>query len=279
MKMRVLVRIPLWGMLGCAGAPAQLVDARDTYMAASNGPSADLAPFELRAASRALDQANQVFDRDGDTLALRDYAYIAQRRVELADVTARSEGDRQSIIAAERQGVVRRASDVPFVEGNAIMGPEAASAESPVRSVAEERLHEARRELAAIAQVKRDARGLVITINGSVLFAPGTSTLLEIAKAKLDRVACAIEAQREDGRMLVEGHTDNQGSDATRLTLSLSRALAVRDYLVIGGVDGEMISVVGVGASRPLTDNGNARNRANNRRVEIIIQPLPLTRR
>ena len=72
--------------------------------------------------------------------------------------------------------------------------------------------------------------------------------------------------------MVVEGHTDNRGSDRTNQVLSLNRANAVRDYLVSRGVDGDKISAVGLGASRPLVDNKTAENRANNRRVEIVIQ-------
>jgi outer membrane protein OmpA-like peptidoglycan-associated protein len=44
-------------------------------------------------------------------------------------------------------------------------------------------------------------------------------------------------------------------------------------------VDSAKISAIGMGSSRPLLDNKNAENRANNRRVEIIIQPSHLTAR
>jgi len=72
--------------------------------------------------------------------------------------------------------------------------------------------------------------------------------------------------------MVVEGHTDSQGSDRTNQPLSINRATAVRDYLVSRGVASERITAVGMGSSRPITDNKTAENRANNRRVEIIIQ-------
>jgi outer membrane protein OmpA-like peptidoglycan-associated protein len=292
MTMRMMIPVSLGGLLGCAGAPAQLVDARDAYLTARNGPSAVLAPVELHAASRALDQANQVFDRDGDTLELRDYAYIAERRVEIAGVVSRSETDRRSIVAAVQQGVVLRDDEAVALgsAGEQLPG-EGGGAASPLdrnrarapydelhgRSMAEAPLDQAMRDIAAFATVKREARGVVITLNMSILFGPGKSTLLETAKAKLDRVARALGSRHEDRTMIVEGHTDNQGSDATRLTLSLGRARSVRDALVIGGLDGEVISAAGVGSSRPLVDNGSARNRARNRRVEIIIQPPPLS--
>ena len=53
----------------------------------------------------------------------------------------------------------------------------------------------------------------------------------------------------------------------------------MRDYLVSRGVAAEKITAVGMGSSRPITDNKTAENRANNRRVEIIIGPAAVTAR
>jgi outer membrane protein OmpA-like peptidoglycan-associated protein len=69
--------------------------------------------------------------------------------------------------------------------------------------------------------------------------------------ASLDQVAEALKAQDADKRMVVEGHTDSQGSDKT---------------------------AVGMGSTRPIVDNSSAENRANNRRVEIIISPGPISK-
>ena len=112
---------------------------------------------------------------------------------------------------------------------------------------------------------------MVITLSGSVLFASGKYALLNTAMTKLDQVAEALKAQDSDKRMVVEGHTDSQGPDKVNQPLSLNRATAVRDYLVSRGVPSEKISAVGMGSSKPITDNLPAENRANNRRVEIII--------
>jgi outer membrane protein OmpA-like peptidoglycan-associated protein len=71
--------------------------------------------------------------------------------------------------------------------------------------------------------------------------------------------------------MVVEGHTDSQGSDDLNLKLSEDRAAAVRDYLVSRGVAADRLSAVGVGEKRPIADNTSAEGRANNRRVEIVI--------
>ena len=79
--------------------------------------------------------------------------------------------------------------------------------------------------------------------------------------------------------MLVEGHTDSQGSDKVNQPLSLNRGNAVRDYLVTRGVVSEKITAAGLGSTRPLVDNKSAENRANNRRVEIVISAAPISAR
>ena len=133
------------------------------------------------------------------------------------------------------------------------------------------------KDLAAVAAVKEEARGMVITLSGSVLFASGKFALLNTAMTKLDQVAEALKAQDADKRMVVEGHTDSQGSDKVNQPLSLNRGNAVRDYLVTRGVASEKITAVGLGSTRPIVDNKSAENRANNRRVEIIISPAPIS--
>lgn len=286
-------------MLGCATAPPpQLVEARAAYAASNSGLAAKLTPTELHDAWLVLAKANQEFQEHGDTVQCRDYAYIAQNKVQLADVKARTEQDRQKIVEAEKAGVVARDNQVK--SGQAALSAtreqlkderrdsnaksaemektaEQLAAEKQARQTAEGRLAGAMRDLATIAAVKEDSRGLVITLSGSILFASNRFALLNSATVKLDQVAEALKAQALDRQMVVEGHTDSQGSDRINQPLSLNRANSVRDYLITRGVDAQKISAVGMGSSHPLLDNKNAENRANNRRVEIIIQPSHLS--
>lgn len=69
----------------------------------------------------------------------------------------------------------------------------------------------------------------------------------------------------------IEGHTDNQGSDASNLVLSEQRAESVRKYLISKGVTESRIVTKGKGASQPIADNSSAQGRAKNRRTEIHI--------
>ena len=298
----LLATVALAGLMGaCATtAPPQLVEARNAYTASNSGLAAKLTPTELHDAWLVLVKANKEFDEHGDTTMCRDYAYIAQNKLQLADVKARTELDRQKIAEAVKAGVVVRDSQVKSSraaltstreqlkeerrDSNAKSAEiektaEQLEVEKQARLTAEGRLAGAMKDLAAIAAIKEEARGLVITLSGSILFASNKYALLETAKTKLDQVAEALKAQDGDKRMVVEGHTDSQGTDAINQPLSLSRASAVLDYLVNRGVDATKISAIGMGSTRPILDNRNAENRANNRRVEIIIQPSRLTER
>ena len=302
-----LTRFGLLGALtGCSTvAPTQLTDARTAYTTSAEGQAGKLTPTDVYEAKKALDQANQEFDAHGDTSLLRDFAYIAQRKAELADVKAQTEADRLRIADAQKQGVVvrdnqalenraaladvrgqlkdeRNANNLQtsqLVAANTAQGKQLdqtsaqLDAEKAARMSAEAKLAGAMKDLATIAAVKEDSRGVVITLSGSVLFASGKFALLETAKTKLTQVAEALKAQSPDKQITVEGHTDSQGSDATNQPLSLNRATAVQEYLVACGVDANRIRAVGMGSSKPIVDNNTAENRANNRRVEIVIKP------
>lgn len=291
---RMLLALMLIGAVGaCATNPSpQLLSARDAYVASSAGLAAKLTPTDLYDGKKELDLANNEYEQHGDTATSRDHAYIAQRKFELADVKARTELDRQKISTAAAAGIAIRDDQVKNSQvalassreqlnevraANTAQGKELEKgaaqleAEKQARLSAEGKLAGAMKDLAAIAAVKEEARGMVITLSGSVLFASNKYALLNTAMTKLDQVAEALKAQDADKRMVVEGHTDSQGPDSVNQPLSLNRATAVRDYLVSRGVAAEKIRAVGMGSGKPITDNKTAENRANNRRVEIVI--------
>lgn len=71
--------------------PAPLVLARQSYQSSTVGPAARMAPRYLADARSALDKANAEFATNGDTGICRDYAYIAENKLEEADAVARTE--------------------------------------------------------------------------------------------------------------------------------------------------------------------------------------------
>jgi len=285
----ILVSVVLGGALaGCASAlpPSELVDARRAYAAAAAGPAKELVPADLLAAQQALGRAEQAFADKPDAQRTRDLAYVAERRAEIAAVRgyaasdnrdkAGAERDLASLAAARQQDMAIKLNETQAALANqsntlAIKEREL-TAEQKARRAAEAHARAAMASLEKIAAVKEEARGLVITLNGSVLFATGQADLLPIAEERLMEVARALH-DNPHGMIVVEGHTDSTGSASANDELSRRRAESVRAYLVAHGVDAERVRAVGVGSRRPISDNRTVEGRANNRRVEIVVQP------
>lgn len=149
--------------------------------------------------------------------------------------------------------------------------------ERQARKDAETRLTSTLLAMQDLKSVKEEPRGLVITLSGAVLFASGQSLLLPAAKSALNNVVDALKGS-PDRRIVIEGHTDSQGTRASNVELSQRRGDSVRLYLITRGVAADRIAATGFGPDRPLADNTTTEGRANNRRVEIVLAPLPEVR-
>ena len=124
-------------------------------------------------------------------------------------------------------------------------------------------------ELARLAQTKREARGLVVTLPG-IFFDTGKSALKPGAKTTLRNIAAQLKGN-ENLKIAVEGHTDSTGSSEKNTELSEKRAEAVRDYLASQGIPADRITAAGKGQAEPVATNKTAAGRQQNRRVELII--------
>jgi outer membrane protein OmpA-like peptidoglycan-associated protein len=143
--------------------------------------------------------------------------------------------------------------------------------EQRARVDAERKAAEAQAALVKLAAIKEDERGMVITLSGSVLFRSDEAVLITGAQSRLDQVADALLAS-PDRNVVVEGYTDSQGAEDYNLELSQHRANAVRDYLVHKGYPAGRVQARGIGEGSPIADNATAEGRANNRRVEIVLE-------
>jgi outer membrane protein OmpA-like peptidoglycan-associated protein len=281
--------LALAGVTGCSSAlpPPELTSARTVYDRASKGPAASLNPTDLHTAKESLDAAEQSFEREGDTQVTRDLGYTAERRTETAESRARAMqamAEKEQVVAqmhaATTTQVKMTAAELARANQQLASKDQALQAqgnqlqsEVQRRQEAEKRAAQAAADLARLASVKQETRGMVITLSGSVLFISGKSDLLPAAQLKLNDVAKALIEQDPDSKMVVEGHTDSQGSAAANQELSQKRAQAVRDYLVSRGIAGDRVTAQGFGPTRPVGENTSAEGRANNRRVEIVVQP------
>ena len=126
------------------------------------------------------------------------------------------------------------------------------------------------KELEQVAETKRTENGILVEMKNDILFDTGSSDLKPAAVTQLVKVG-DILAKYSDNRVRVEGHTDSSGSDDFNQKLSERRAASVQQVLVSRGVQEAQIAVVGLGESKPITDNATADGRAKNRRVELHI--------
>lgn len=124
------------------------------------------------------------------------------------------------------------------------------------------------RQLEALNAKKTD-RGLVITL-GDILFDTGKDTLKGGAISHLAELATFLN-EHQERTVIIEGHTDNVGSENYNLGLSQRRANSVMTYLVRRGIAHNRIVAYGKGENFPISDNESAAGRQQNRRVEVII--------
>lgn len=128
-------------------------------------------------------------------------------------------------------------------------------------------------EQAAPEKVSMDACARRIeTIAGTdqVYFTSGSAELETKSYPLLDAIADTIR-QCDGLNVLIEGHTDNVGSDEFNLGLSDRRAAAVITYLTVRGIAPERLDAIGYGEARPIADNTTRRGRWQNRRIEFVV--------
>jgi outer membrane protein OmpA-like peptidoglycan-associated protein len=153
---------------------------------------------------------------------------------------------------------------------------------SDERVVLQRRLDTQSRQRANIAQVEnaftpnearifRQGDDLVISLTG-ITFQVGKSTIEPSSFGLLAKLQEAIKLFPK-ASLIVEGHTDGDGSDSANLILSQDRADAVKQYLISNmNLDAEKISSIGYGESKPVASNQNAEGKARNRRIDLVMQ-------
>jgi outer membrane protein OmpA-like peptidoglycan-associated protein len=119
---------------------------------------------------------------------------------------------------------------------------------------------------------RETARGIALNLSGDVLFASGSDRLRPEAASGLEEVAGLIRDLRPRGISIV-GYTDSVGPDAANRDLSLRRARAVQDWLEEHAGRAMPPAVVeGRGEAEPVASNDTAEGRAQNRRVEFLLE-------
>lgn len=141
--------------------------------------------------------------------------------------------------------------------------------ENPLKEAIEENP-----ELNEHFKVIEDRRGLILRSENSIFFDEGSADIKPEGLAILNQMAVAL--QKIDSPLIVEGHTDSTPISTAKYPsnweLSTARATNIVKYLINNcGYSPTRLSAVGYGEFKPIADNDNVKNKAKNRRVDIII--------
>lgn len=128
-------------------------------------------------------------------------------------------------------------------------------------------------------ETKLTDEGLLITIRDSVLFQPG-SAQISPEQITIAQELSQILSFNPERNVIITGHTDNipinSAEFASNWELSVIRAVNFLKIIIDSNstLDSKYFSVRGFGEYSPIVPNDTAENRAKNRRVEVLVQPL-----
>lgn len=285
-------------LAACASVPmksAGALDARNKLIQLQSNPDlAGRAPVAMKDAEAAVRAAET--PQTDEPLA-RHLALIADRKVETARALAETAlAENQRAALNEQREKARLDSRTQEADAAKIQAANA-RAESAEQKLAAEQsradANAARTDAATsqqqTADLQRQAadlqrqieemhakvtdRGVVLTL-GDVLFTTGSADLKAASSGNLNKLAKFL-SDHPERTVVVEGYTDNVGSDVYNQGLSERRANGVRAYLVQQGVSSVRLTATGKGESDAVASNDSAEGRQQNRRVEVVISNAP----
>ena len=262
-------------LAACSSPPPQsqrdFESARSTLEEARGHPFAASAAVEIERAQLSLARAENFWNKGNNAEMARQQTYVAWRQAEIALAVARQAENEHRVAQAarERDRIVLSARTQEAEAAQARARAALADAERARQAATDEsqRVAALQRDLSELRAQPTD-RGLVVTL-GDVLFATGRATLQPGARRSVERIAQALR-QHPERRVLIEGFTDNIGSEDANLALSQRRAEAFAQALVAQGVEAPRIEVRALGEAYPVADNDSASGRQRNRRVEVL---------
>ena len=120
------------------------------------------------------------------------------------------------------------------------------------------------------ARVERVGDGIRVIFDSGILFSTGSATITSTSRYNIEKLARILN-RYHDTSLVIEGHTDDIGSEEANQSLSERRAESVANLLEIYGVSSRRLSPIGFGETRPVSTNETEYGRKLNRRVEVLI--------
>ncbi len=120
------------------------------------------------------------------------------------------------------------------------------------------------------AKIERVGEGIKVTFDSGILFDVAKADLRPVAQENLTKLATILK-KYEDTNILIEGHTDSDGTEEYNQTLSERRATSVSHFLAMQAVASSRMSTIGYGERQPIAENSSEAGKQANRRVEVAI--------
>jgi outer membrane protein OmpA-like peptidoglycan-associated protein len=248
-------------LTACNSTPANnsaLEQARSRLDSAQHTPQvATLAPEELKRAGESVHAADQAWSSGAKPATVDHLAYLADKRVVIAQETAASRSEQAITAAAAAQRDKMRLT----------ARTNEADAAHQEADAAHQKVADLETQLLAL-NAKKTERGMVLTL-GDVLFDTGKSQILRSGTDNLTKLADFFNHNPE-AKASIEGYTDSVGSDAANYALSERRSNAVLTALLHMGVPSDRLSSHAYGEENPVASNETQAGRQLNRRVEIV---------
>lgn len=268
-------------LAGCASGPkspdgAANVRQQLTALQAEQQLSL-LAPLAIKEAEQAVTVAEQP---EKDLVLAKHRVIMAERKVALARSQAETRQlELQRAALSQRRDEVQlsaRTREANMARSDAERARTQADNARDDARVARQRADKSeaaaenlRAEITEL-NAKTTERGLVVTL-GDLLFDTGQFSLRGGSNAHLNKLAQFLNSNNER-TALIEGHTDNVGSDSSNMLLSQRRADTVKAFLVAQGIAANRLQAMGKGEALPIATNVSIQGRQQNRRVEVIIE-------
>jgi OmpA-OmpF porin, OOP family len=272
---QVILSVAIAAVLAaCSAAPPRnesLETARIMVPEVEKSPRAGVAATDIANARKSLEAANRLAESKGERADIEYEANNAVTSAQIANEKILTAQANEEVAngTAQRQAVLLQARERE-AQRNADQASDArrqADASSVRADAAASRADSLEAELAGL-KLQKTERGLVLTL-GDVLFDTSQATLKPGAYGTLDRLATAL--REKSGRtVVIEGHTDNVGSDENNQGLSERRAQSVQSALMQRDVARSQVTALGKGENFPIASNDSADGRQSNRRVELI---------
>lgn len=250
--------------------PSEVTDVRNKLTRLqSDSQLASRAPVAVKEAEAAVQAAEKI---PKDKAEARHLVWVADHKIDIAK--AQAEGrlleDQRKTLGEDRE---KARLDSRTLEADSARS-EAERAKLDAEA-ARKQAEDLQRQVSEL-NAKATDRGLVVTL-GDLLFETGQAELKGGAAANLGKLS-AFLTHNPDRTVTIEGHTDNVGADDYNLGLSQRRANSVQQFLLAQGISASRLTSTGKGENYPVAGNDSASGRQMNRRVEVIIANVAITK-